>query len=205
MKKQLLPLLCLLLLCSCGTTPNDTETDSQPTPTQDTAFSENIQYKTVEREGKTAVLLEDSTLTHCYSASYDENNQISWLDLSQDVALKAGSMVLVLTEEETTSQVYVLSGDTPGSLYGSLPTDVLSQKENDLVTGNLADAEDKMAYDSINGKETEQLIGTVTILARQDGWCQVASLTGGDTRTFWLPEKELSFHMDSTVIDREAG
>ncbi len=93
----------------------------------------------------------------------------------------------------------------PLAVYMALPTDVLSQKENDLVTGNLADAEDKMAYDSINGERNRTAYRyRYHSLAGKTAGARLLPLTGGDTRTFWLP-KELSFHMDSTVIDREAG
>ena len=193
-KTFLFPLLCALMLCSCGVTSNNSDASFPQDAT--------VTHQTIERAGKTAVLLKENTLTNCYAATYDESGQVAWTDLSQDVPLPQGSMVLVLQENGPEAQVYVLSGDTPGSLYGTLPGDALSQKAEDLYQGNLADATGQTAYDGIRGQAEETLTGTVSILAREDGWCQVSPLAGGDDRTFWVLEDSLSFSLDATVPDR---
>lgn len=184
MKKEfclVLSLAVLSLLCACG--------------------AEQPQNQTVEREATTAVLLEDATLSRCYRQLMDENGQISWVSLSENQPLHRGNLVLVLEETGNTARVLVPAGDTPTGTYGTLPEDVLSQEENALNQASLADASGVMAYQSIDGPEAEELLGLVNVLARQDGWCQVQALSGGDSRTFWVPEGALSYDLDQTVLD----
>lgn len=193
MIKKLLPLFFLFLLCSCNNNLNA----NNNTVTQET------KYQTIERNGTTAVLLKDSTLTNCYTALLDENGNRKWVDISQNWDLKKGNIVLILEESNHTAQVYIPTGDTPESLYGTLPYDSLSTKENDLRNGDFAIVNNQMTYQSISGEESEYLSGIVKIEKRQDGWCQVQPLAGGDSRTFWIPLKNLSFNMDAVIYDRE--
>ena len=173
--------LCLLLLCGCQGPAMAAQTSA-------------------EYEGKTAVLLENTVLKECYSAVTDENDSITWVDLS-NWELGKGDMVLVLAEAGGRSQVCVISGDA-GGLYGELPSKVLSQRAEDLEMGNIADAAGKLAYRAVGGDKAEEMIGYVTVLDRQDGWCRIQPLAGGDDRTFWIPAGELSFCLDRCVTAR---
>ncbi len=197
MRKMFLPLLCLLpcaLLCSC----TSAQGGNNSTPS-----TEEAQYQTVERDGKTAVLLEDAVLTDSYAALSDENGQRTWTDLSQDTPLKKGDVVLILKENETTAQVYVPTGDAPESLYGQVPAKVLSQNEADLQKGNLASVSEQMTYDTIDGQEAGVFSGMVEIVSREADWFQVRALSGGDPQLVWVPASSVSFNLDATVHDRE--
>ncbi len=163
--------------------------------------AEQSQNQTVERKATTAVLLEDATLSRCYSQLVDENGQISWVSLSKDQPLHRGDLVLLLEKTGDTARVLVPAGDTPAGTYGILPAAVLSQEKNALKQASVADASGVMAYQSIGGPKAEELLGLVNILARKDGWCQVRALSGGDSRTFWVPEGALSYDLDQTVLD----
>lgn len=196
MRKNLLPLLCLLpcvLLCSC----TSAQGGNNSTPSTET------KYQTVEREGKTAVLLEDAALTDSYAALSDENGQRTWTDLPQDTPLKKGDVVLILKENETTAQVYVPTGDAPESLYGQVPTNVLSQNEEDLQKGNLASVSEQMTYVTIDGQEAGVFSGMVEIVSRDADWYQVHTFSGGDTQLVWVPASSVSFNLDTVVHDRE--
>lgn len=175
------PLAMFFLVCACGEEPS--------------------QNMTVENEGTTAVLLEDARLTQCYGQTMDESGQISWVSVSNDQSLHRGDLVLLLEEVENTARVFVPTGDTPGSMYGSLPIDVLSSQAADLRKANQADASGVMASMSINGPRDEELLGLVNILSRHEGWCQIQPIAGGDTRIFWVPEDALSFALDQNVLD----
>lgn len=177
------PLAMFFLVCACG--------------------EEQLQTKTVEREGTTAVLLEDAVLTQCYGQTIDESGQISRVSVSKSQPLHRGDLVLLLEEVEGTARVFVPTGDTPGSIYGSLPIDVLSSQAADLRKANQADASGVMASMSINGPRDEELLGLVNILSRHEGWCQIQPIAGGDTRIFWVPEDALSFTLDQNVLDSQ--
>lgn len=187
--------VCFLFLAGCGNT-----TIKNPEQTEDT---QKGQVQTVERSGKTAVLLEDVTLKHCYSALTNEAGEKVWTSLPEEQSLKKGVLVLALKNEGDTTRVFVPAGDTPEALYGELPPAVISEKEEDLRQANMANATDQTAYQSINGTPAERLTGYVTILSRDGSWCQVQPLAGGEDRTFWMPSESLSFSMDQTVLDRE--
>lgn len=177
----LLSLAVLSLLSSCG--------DEQPQP------------QTIEREATTAVLLEDAVLSWCYTQLMDDSGQMFWVTVPEDQDLHQGDLVLLVEETEDTAWVLVPPGDTPPGIYGTLPAAVLSQEEADLCQANLADARGVMAYESVDGPEAEELLGLVHVLDRQDGWCQVQTLAGGDIRTFWVLEDTLSYDLDRTVSD----
>lgn len=147
----------------------------------------------------TAVLLEDATLEQCCFLTLEEgeNGQVKQaMSPVEDEALHRGDLVLVLETTGETARVLVPTGDTPTGFCGTLPASVLSQEEADLQKANLAVASGVMASRSIQGPEAEVLLGLVRILDRQDGWCQVQPFAGGDTRTFWVPEAQLTFSLD---------
>lgn len=147
----------------------------------------------------TAVLLEDATLEQCCFLTLEqgEDGQVQQATSPvEDEALHQGDLVLVLETTGETARVLVPTGDTPTGFCGTLPAAVLSQEEADLQKATLADASGVMASQSIQGPETEELLGLVRILDRQDGWCQVQPFAGGDTRTFWVPEAALTFSLD---------
>lgn len=169
------------LVCSCG--------------------EEQVENKMIKREGTTAVLMEDARLTQCYSQAIDESGQISWVPVSKDQPLHRGDLVLLLDEADNTAQVFVPNGDTPGPTYGTLPIDTLSLQAADLRKANQADASGVMASKSINGPRDEELLGLVNILSRQEGWCQIQPIAGGDTRIFWVPEDALSFNLEQNAIN----
>lgn len=147
----------------------------------------------------TAVLLEDATLDQCCFLTLEEgeNGQVKQaMSPVEAQTLHRGDLVLVLEETGETVRVLFPSGDTPTGVCGNLPAAVLSQAEADLQKANLAVASGVMASQSIQGPETEALLGLVRILDRQDGWCQVQPFAGGDTRTFWVPEDALTYTLD---------
>lgn len=186
---------CFLFLTGCNSAI--VEDSNQPEDIQ------NIQVQTVERSGKTAVLLEDAVLRNCYCALTDENGEKTWVPLTEEYPLKRGDLVLVLKNEADTVRVFVPTGDTTESLYGEISDSILSEKEEDLRQGNMANAANQTAYRSINGEAAESLTGYVKILSRDGTWCQVQPVAGGDEQTFWIPDESLSFSIDSTVMDRE--
>lgn len=152
----------------------------------------------------TAVLLEDATLEQCCFLTLEqgEDGQVQQATSPvADEALHQGDLVLVLEETGETARVLFPSGDTPTGLCGTLPASVLSQEEADLQKATLADASGVMASQSIQGPETEELLGLVRILDREDGWCQVQPFAGGDTRTFWVPEDALTFSLYPYLLD----
>ena len=158
--------------------------------------------ETAEFHGETAVLLEDAILTNCYSGLTDSNGRITWKTLSETTPLQQGDIVIALQESNVKTMVSVPTGDTPMALYGELSSDCLSQSIEDITQGNLADATDQAAYDQIEGKIVETLSGYVRILKRENGWCQVQPLAGGDSRVFWVQSGDLSYSFDTTIIGR---
>ncbi|MCI8827912.1 MAG: hypothetical protein HFE98_03585 [Ruminiclostridium sp.] len=198
MKKYFLPLCALLcaLLCACGP---DSSAESQ-TPQEDT--SNILSTETVQRPARTAVLLEDATLTQCYGALADTSMQLSWTAIEGDVPMVKGDVVLVLETTGEQSRVYVPTGDTPNALYGTLPAAILSQSEEDLEnSANLALADGCLGQNT-ETQEVEQMLGTVKVLVRDGSRCKVQNLVGGDTRSFWVKTSDLSYDMDSLVADR---
>lgn len=192
--------VCLLALAGCGKTADQGPIEIED-PSEEVAAEEQAQ--TVERQGKTAVLTAEATLKNCYTALTDETGEVVWVTLPDDQPLQKGDMVLTLKDQGENVRVYVPTGDTAGALYGELPSDVLSEKEADLVQGNIANAANQTAYQEINGAPAETLTGYVKILAREGEWCKVQLLAGGDEREFWIPQESLSFSFDDTVTDRE--
>lgn len=158
--------------------------------------------ETAEFHGETAVLLTDAILTNCYSGMTDSIGRITWTNLPENKSLQQGDVVFALQESNGKTMVYVPTGDTPLALYGELPSDVLSQSTEDITQGNLADAAGSVAYDRIDGKKVETLSGYVSILKRDNGWCQVQPLAGGDTRLFWIRSNDLSYSFNTLVVAR---
>ena len=198
MKKYLLPLCVLLcaLLCACGP---DNNAEAQA-PQEDT--SNILSTETVQRQARTAVLLEDATLTQCYGGLADTTMQLSWTAIAEDSPLVKGDVVLVLETAGDQSRVYVPTGDTPNALYGTLPTAVLSQSATDIEnTANLAVADGCLGQNT-ETQEVEQMSGTVKILVRDGSRCKVQNSAGGDDRSFWVKTSDLSYNMDSLVADR---
>ena len=158
--------------------------------------------ETAEFHGETAVLLEDAILTNCYSGMTDSIGRITWTNLPENKSLQQGDVVFALQESNGKTMVYVPTGDTPLALYGELPSDVLSQSTEDITQGNLADAAGSVAYDRIDGRKVETLSGYVRILMRENGWCKVQPLAGGDTRLFWIRSNDLSYSFNTLVVAR---
>lgn len=165
------------------------------------AINGTTQTPTDNQEATTAVLVQEATMFPCYGAVSDEQGQLSWLPLESSQALRQGSLVWVLEQNGDTAQVLVPNEDTPPGLYGTVPSSALSQEEADRKQAKQAVATDAMAYESIHGQEVGQLNGLVNILARQDDWCQVQPLTGGDTKTSWIPEASLSYNLPELLPD----
>ena len=158
--------------------------------------------ETAEFHGETAVLLKDTVLTNCYSGLTDSNGRITWKNLSETTLLQQGDIVIALQESNEKTMVSVPTGDTPMALYGELPSDSLSRSIEDISQGNLANAAGRGVYDRIDGKKVETLSGYVSILKRDNGWCQVQPLAGGDTRLFWVRSNDLSYSFNTTVVVR---
>ena len=146
-------------------------------------------------EKETAVLTENSTMTDCQSYTTAENGQISqWIPV-ENQTLHAGDLVFVTEEKDGTAVVTLPSGDTPG-IFGKLPTKVLTQDPEKLQLANQANAKGVMGYDQIDGQETEELLGWVEIIDRQEDWCQVKAIAGGSDTTVWVRAADLSYQWD---------
>ena len=55
---------------------------------------------TVDYDGKTAVLLEDTELLNAYAGLIDENDDITWTAVSEKKELKKGDIVLAMKEND---------------------------------------------------------------------------------------------------------
>lgn len=162
--------------------------------------------KTVECQGKTAVLIEDAVLSNGYSHVQHDGGIFTWEDWEDDSEpfdLKRGSIVLVLAQEEDMARVYVPTA--PGSVYGYVPLESLSQASADLAQANIAMVNDCMTYDSVDGEEVGLASGTVSILERGDGWCRIVPWVGDNTRAVWTLTDNLSYQFDRIVLDRASN
>lgn len=163
--------------------------------------------KTVECQGKTVVLIEDAVLTNGYSHVQHDGGVFTWEDWEEDSEpfnLVRGSIVLMLDQEGEMARVYIPTGDAPGSVYGNVPLESLSQEPEDLAQANIAMVNECMTYRSADGEEAGKVSGGVSILDRVEGWCRIVPWVGGDTRVVWIPEENLSYDFDSIVLDRES-
>ena len=99
------------------------------------------------------------------------------------------------------AMVYVLTEDTPMSLYGEIPSECLSQKVEDIEKGNLAIATNQPTYSDRDGEVTGQVTGMVRFLERDGQWCQVETVAygGEEPQAYWIKADDLSYDFDMTI------
>lgn len=197
MKKSLLPLALLcLLLCACGP---DSSAEVQP-PQEEVL--DILSSETIQRPARTAVLLEDATLTQCYCGLADETGQLSWVSIEENTPMSRGDVVLVLETTGDQSRVYVPTGDTPNALYGTLPAAILSLSTEEIEnTARVADANGCLGQNT-ETQEVEQMVSLVKIVVRDGSRCKVQNFAGGDDRCFWVQTSDLTFDLDQVIPDR---
>ena len=88
----------LLLCCACGA-PDAGSAENTPPLTEQSGEP----FRSTQRTGRTAVLMEPAALTHCFSYTYrdaDDPSTYRWVDWdeAQPYALRPGDLVLVLEE-----------------------------------------------------------------------------------------------------------
>ena len=190
-------MLCTILCCSaCGTRPLQTE---------QTTSSEALQTAYVEREGKTGVVVCDSTMTDCFTlADADigvpsvKQTKIMEGEL-QGYALSAGDIVLILDKQQDQTKVMLPYGDPP-SIYGYLSSETISTEQEDISSGNQANVMNCMTYDALGGAELGEMSAGVAVLSREGEWCQVQSLGTGE-EPVWVHAEQLLFDFDRSVLD----
>lgn len=188
-------LLCALL-CACGTEPVE---DSAPQEEE----LDILSTETVQRSAQTAVLLDNTTLTQCYGSTADKNGVLVWVPIEKNTALAQGNLVLVLEITDEQARVYVPTGDSSNTLYGTLPAGVLSLAAADLQNASMASTDGCLGQNT-EAPEAEQLSGLVKILQRDGTRCMVQLYGVGDERTFWVQTSDLSFDLNTVVPDRGA-
>ena len=200
----LLSMLCFLFLCGCVNILPASQENSDNNQDSTINDDENSNQTIITYDGKTAVLLEDITLSNAYSALTDNSNQITWVNVSDRVDLKKGDIVLSLKETEGITMIYVPTKDTPMALYGEIPSDRISQKVEDIKKGNQAIASTQLAYSGKDGKIIGTITGKVCIIKRDGEWCQVETvLSGGDnSQAFWVKADALSYNFDMKIMGK---
>ena len=197
-------LLCAALLCSACAKPADSGDIGSATNAAGSA-TDTPQYTT--REGKTGVVLQSGTLRDCFTLvvteTADAGQEVTGVEPMEDCAISAGDVVLILEEQpaehEGMTRVMLPCGDTPNT-YGYIASESLSTAPDDIQNGNQARVTDCRCYNKPDGSVVETMSGSVQILSRGTGWCEVEQL-GTGAEAVWVRTDALSFDFDQPVLD----
>lgn len=120
-------------------------------------------------------------------------------ELENGYNLNKNDIVVILNENDSVAEIIIPYGDLP-RVRGTIDLANLSSDKLLFEYANQACIEEKMCYDSVNGKEIGIKSGNAIIKERKEGWVKI--ILPSDDINIWTKEVDLNYNFEYEYIKK---